>query len=731
MKAWRTNMKIKAGKALAGAILATILIVNSVSAQETTLAQNAPDIQTALAVGGDILNPLPGERILDQQPMIAVKLPSPTPPIDPNTIKLFVDGVDVTAEATVSSEYVFYTSEIPMRLGSHNVLIAYEQVCRNHAAAAECADVTGCSWNAASGACETTSPTPPVSWQFVITRQAPAQPERKPATGRPAPSLTAKSFTGRYMMKVMAIDINEAARAENGYSTEAYNSSDFRFKEGYNTTGNLDFTDRLGQRTIIGHYDRTIEQLRNRANDKFSLNYVDKKSNIMLGDFYMTARNFSQYAISGVQVRGIQLQNAIGSHKITTFAGRSQEPHDGRYYRTTFGVKVDKKHSETHEFRLISLRSKESNFEGSYSYPSSDYVNTLSQTLNFNKKLVASTEAATGRTSKAGDPDPDNSGSDSAINSSITYNGKPFYLKAGRRRVGTNFNPTVLGTFTERDREGGYGEFRFERPSRKIRVSSSFDTYHNNLKHTANNDITDQTRSGRNSLTLNYGWILPQVDLTYNKLYTKSKFDLGYPDTQRSESTNQSVRLTKEFHDTDLFTGTRLTATLSRYDIDRLAYSGATFDPTLSSVSDYNLRSDSTMWSFASRYKAFMSVSYSNSYNKSNSVSTTSLTTFSDTRTTTDSFAAQFNIVPFKFITNYSYRRSARTTMTSDPITSEMSASSSPIDYEHTLTMVYYLTQKKKINFEFSDYDKSFRAPANSGRTFDLSTYEIGYSVDF
>ncbi len=724
-------MKIIGGKALAGAILATIFSVSTVLAQETKLAQNLPGTQTAPAVGGDILNPLPGESILDQQPMIAVKLPSPTPPIDPNTIKLFMDGVDVTAEATVSSEYVFYTSQIPMRFGSHNVLIAYEQICRNHAAAVECADVTGCSWNATSGACETTSPTPPVSWQFIITRQAPVRPDKKPATGRPTPSLDAKSFTGRYMVKVMAIDINEASRAENGYSTESYNRSDFRYKEGYNTTGSLDFTDRLGQRTIIGHYDRTIEQLRNRANDKFSLNYVDKKSNVMVGDFYMTARNFSQYAISGVQIRGIQLQNSIDKHKITTFAGRSQEPHDGRYYRTTFGIKIDKKHSETHEFRLISLRSKESNFEGAYSYPSSDYINTLSHTLNFNKKLVASTEAATGRTSKAGDPDPDNSGSDSAINSSITYNGKPYYLKAGRRRVGTNFNPTVLGTFTERDREGGYGEFRFERPSRKLLINSTFDTYHNNLNHTANNDISDQTRSGRNMLTLNYGWILPQVQMTYNKLYTKSKFDLGYPDTQRSESTNSSLRITKEYHDTRLFTGTRLIASFSRYDIDRLAYSGATFDPTLSSVSDYNLRSDSTMWSFASRYKAFMSLSYSNSLNKSYSISTTSLTTMSDTRTTTDSLAAQFNIVPFKFITNYRYRRSARTTLTSDPITSAMSVSSSPIDYEHTVTMVYYLTQKKKISFEFSDYDKSFRAAANAGRTYDLTTYELGYSVDF
>jgi hypothetical protein len=719
------------GKALVGAILAAIFIVNTASAQEIKLAQNLSGTQASPAMGGDILNPLPGERILDQQPMIAVKLPTPTPPIDPNTIKLFVDGVDVTSEATVSSEYVFYTSEIPMRLGAHNVLIAYEQICRNHTVAGECADVTGCSWNASSGACETTSPMPPVSWQFVIARQAPAQPDRKPAPGRPTPSLDAKSFTGRYMVKVMNIDINEAARAENGYATEAYNRSDFRYKEGYNTTGSLDFTDRLGPRTIIGHYDRTIEQLRNRANDKFSLNYVDKKSNMTIGDFYMTARNFSQYAISGVQLRGIQLQNSIDKHKITTFVGRSQEPHDGRFYRTTLGVKIDKKHSETHEFRLISLRSKESNFDGAYSYPSSDYINTLSHTLNFNKKLVAETEAAVGRTSKAGDPDPDNSGSDSAINASLTYKGKPFYLKAGRRRAGTNFNPTVLGTFTERDREGGYGEFKFERPSRKLRLSSTFDTYHNNLKHTANNDITDQTRSGRNMLTLNYGWILPQVDLTYNKLYTKSKFELGYPDTQRSESTNQSIRITKEYHDTNLFTGTRLTATFSRYDIDRLAYSGATFDPTLSSVSDYNLRSDSTMWSFATRYKAFMSVSYSNSYNKSDSVSTTSLTTLSDTRTTTDSFAAQFNIVPFKFITNYRYRRSARTTLTSDPITSDMSASSSPIDYEHTVTMVYYLTQKKKVSFEFSDYDKSFRAPANSGRTFDLTTYELGYSVDF
>jgi len=673
-----------------------------VYAQNSSEKVNVEDSQDR----GNILNPLPGEVITERFPMIMVKLPTPTPPLDPDTIKLFLDGDDLTSETQPNMQYISYVPKIPLSYGVHNVLVTYQNTDGESIA--------------------------PISWSFKIGMKR-VQVVKKEVKKKSAVDMK-PTTTGRYIIKVKQVDLNNSDR-ETIWKSPNYDS-DIKYQEGVDTTGNFEFTHKFYGKSLTGSFTRAVEQIKGRANDRFSLRYVDNNDNITVGDFYMTARDFSQYTISGVQMRGIKTLRNYNGYVFTTFAGRSQEPHDGRMKRKTYGMKVDKRWSDTNEFRIIGLHSLEKttyNLTSTYRKdPSEDTLYSLKHTSKIKKNLTVDTEVASNKHSEKGlNISSADIGKDSAFRSTVSFSPKNMYMQVGRRTVGPNFNPTVLGTFTEKDREGSFGTFRYSRPSGKLSLGTFYDVYHDNLHHNAGNNITDQTRNSRSNLTLNYGWVLPRIDYSFGKLYTKSKYRIGYPDTQRSESTNETLSITKIFHNTSSLTGSRIMGTFSRYDIDRISYSGATFDPELSSVSDYMLRSDTRNWNFSTRYKALAQISYNSSYNKSLSTSRTTLTTISSSKSNTDSYAVQLNIVPFKFIMNYNFRRSGRKTYTQSSSGLAATLSAAPLEYQHTVTMIYYIDQKRKLSLELSDYDKQYRALTNKGRSYDESSIQLGYSVEF
>ncbi len=689
------------------------------------VGQNSHEIQKdTTSSGGSILNPLPGEAITVRDPMIGLKLPTPTPPLDVNTIKLFLDGNDVTGETQIGLEYIFYTPQMPLSLGVHNVLVSYRQVCEKYTTSADCSAEDKCSWDGSK--CSTPNPVLPVSWSFRIVPPGSAvTPTARPAAGKPEVTTT----TGRYLFKLKSVNLDNGARLNGNFK-----DTDIKYKEGIDTSGTFDFASRFYGKTLTGHYDRSIEEITGRANDRFNFLFADEHGEINAGDFYMTARDFSAFTINGVQMRGIQDKYILGENSITSFYGRSQEPQDGRLDRSTYGTKLDYKYSNKNRFRIIGLRTKEMALPPpSTVKPVTDYIYSLQYNLTYSKNLALASETAFNRHSEFGGP-AKNNGEDSATKVTVTYKpATPFTVQVGRRSVGPNYNPTVLGSFTENDREGEFYDFKYKNVSNKISISSFYDRYHNNLAGNFSvNNITNWTRNSVSSIRLNYGWILPTVTLSYNKLYEESdRFPQRIPESKRDESTSASLNLIKEFHSTDIFTGTKITGTLSRYDNDKKSHALVSSSETLN-------RSDTRSWNFSTRFKDKAQFSYSTSLNKRWSYQGNGNPLddkYTDQKTNTDSLATQLNVIPFKFIVNYAYRRSATklntTAVDQFTLITNRSLTTAPREVQQTATFVYYLSQKKKLSLELINFDRQYRKPGDTDRSYDEQSIELGYSAEF
>lgn len=83
-----------------------------------TLARNA-----GLPASVDDERPANGALVGSQFPEIYARLQQGSSPVDPQTIRVVVDGEDVTASSTVSTAYVSYTPPTAMRSGTHVVEI--------------------------------------------------------------------------------------------------------------------------------------------------------------------------------------------------------------------------------------------------------------------------------------------------------------------------------------------------------------------------------------------------------------------------------------------------------------------------------------------------------------------------------------------------------------------------------------------------------------------------------
>ncbi|MEW5944964.1 MAG: hypothetical protein AB1742_02070 [bacterium] len=214
------------GKAGAAAVqpLAVVAAFHGNAAGEAAPVAVAQKVQAAeeSAVGGNILNPLPGEEIVDRQPMIGIKLPTLDPPISHGSIRLFFDGNDVTGETQVSIEYIFYTPPVPLAIGVHNVRVTYS-------------DIEG-----------TAQPT--LEWFFsVVAKPRVAAPPVK------VPLEPVVSTSGKLTLKAGNVFFNNAARGT------SYPSTDIKYKESPIFTQIFDFTHKAYGKTLTGHFDRSIE----------------------------------------------------------------------------------------------------------------------------------------------------------------------------------------------------------------------------------------------------------------------------------------------------------------------------------------------------------------------------------------------------------------------------------------------------------------------------------------
>ncbi|MEW6203030.1 MAG: hypothetical protein AB1546_13720 [bacterium] len=653
------------------------------SAPPVSVAQAGIDI-TKSASGGNILNPLPGEETTDRQPMIGVKLPE-TPAIKPESIKIFLDGNDVTGETQVSIEYIFYLPATPLKYGVHNVRVTYNDVNDN--------------------------PLPPVSWDFSVVMAVREIPKVRPV--RPVVKEPSVSTSGKMTIEIGDVYLNNAKRANNWPST------DIKYKESERLLNIFDFTHKFYGNTIIGHFDRTIEEITGRPNDRGYLNFINTTHNITLGDYTTSADEYSEYSISGVRMRGIKAMQQTPIFHITSLFGRSQEPQDGRFKRTTYGAKLAYNLTNSFKTKLILLRSREEGIASSSSLPANDNLMSLVNNFTYNKRLSLFSEIATDKRSVLNVNAATIAGKDSAAKFYLNYKVNPIALTVGRRSVGPNFNPTTLGTFIEKDREGSYASFTYA-PSKIWTITTFYDDYHNNLHHQRPYDYTDDTANSISSLTYRSTKI-PNSSYRYSKLYTLTDAQTGFPGTTRNESTSENLTFSYNLPDLKTLVGSRFMMVLSRYDIDRFTNTGTAVL--------FSMRSDTSNYTISTRYKSKAVFSYNNTHNDTITDTVSASTTLTESESTTDGYALQLNVVPFKFITNFDFRRSVRSTITTTAAGSSLTGNT--IEWSKGLTMVYYVTQKSKLNFSYIDFDRQYRAAINAGRSYDERLASLSYSFEF
>jgi hypothetical protein len=105
-------------KVAAAAVLPLAALALSLCAAGRVAAQQAPAALSA-RIEPLILSPEPGERILQDGALVAVSFIDRDQQLDPGSIRLTVDGIDVTPEAQVSAEVVTWVPRANLEPGPH------------------------------------------------------------------------------------------------------------------------------------------------------------------------------------------------------------------------------------------------------------------------------------------------------------------------------------------------------------------------------------------------------------------------------------------------------------------------------------------------------------------------------------------------------------------------------------------------------------------------------------
>ena len=88
------------------------------------LQQVTPASVAAAAPSVQDERPTPDELIGTQYPQIYARLGGGSTPVDPATVRVVVDGADVTSQSTVSSAYIAYTPSSAMSDGTHTIEVS-------------------------------------------------------------------------------------------------------------------------------------------------------------------------------------------------------------------------------------------------------------------------------------------------------------------------------------------------------------------------------------------------------------------------------------------------------------------------------------------------------------------------------------------------------------------------------------------------------------------------------
>lgn len=318
------------------------------------LAQNADPMRDELGVTRlQAAWPLDGAVIDDAQPVIAADASRLESPLDPRTVTISLNGVDVTPSADVTAAYILFQPPAPLTPGRYDVRITASDVSKKRIE--------------------------PLAWSFTISAAAqPAPPELPPTD----------NTTGRFSWSTDYVSVNYLSLPN------LDTPSLFREKEGMKLNTDLNFTNTSDGRTLSGVYHRETQTYTDIEQDKGRLEYRDSHFSASLGHFRF---RISDLTVAGTELAGARVSAARGAWDLTAFSGRSQDPStSGSFHQTASGISGAYNWSDRHSTTLTALTAyeKDDPVFSAAATPARDEIASLLHEFRPNPNVRATLEAA-------------------------------------------------------------------------------------------------------------------------------------------------------------------------------------------------------------------------------------------------------------------------------------------------------------------------------------------------
>jgi len=392
-----------------------------------------------------IVNPESNAAIDDTKPVIGADASQLEVPLDPGTVTVAVDGVDVTQSSEITTGYIVYRPPSPLTPGKHEVRITAKDINRK--------DIE------------------PLTWTFNIKGAEKTGTGNKNGNGT-VRLVTSTDYVAAQYTPQPYIDVTQL----------------FREKKGLKQNADLSFTNISEGRTLIGSYHRETQPYSGTVIDKGRLNYSDPNFDATLGSAWFA---LSDLTVTGAELDGLRIHKKNGPWDLTMFSGRTQDPStSGGYKQMATGLKSTYGWNEKNSTSVTALSAYENETTGSITVnplPAKDNMLSFLQEYDPNQNVKATLEYSL-------DGHKERSKTythDDAVQFSLKGSVDSVTGELTAYNYGENFFPIAEGSskYLENDRKGFLGRGVWQAKS-FLRLGGEYETYDTN---------TDKVNTRRNS----------------------------------------------------------------------------------------------------------------------------------------------------------------------------------------------------------------------------------------
>lgn len=396
-------------KRLTTAITAAILVLFCAAAYAQVTDEQVHKDEMGLS-RMQVIYPPAGATIEEDQPMIGADSSSLETPVDPESVRVFLNGADVSDSAEITPSYVIYEPPGPLAPGLYEVRITAE--------------------NIDNEAIE------PLTWTFsILGEEAPAAVDQRDNT------------TGRLVVSTDYVDASYTPR-----SSISVNDI-FREKEGMKLNADLTFTNISEGRTISGSYHRETQYYTDVELDKARLDYRDEEFDATLGHFWL---KLSELTLLGAELMGARAFRRDDEWALTLFSGRTQDPStSGDFWQLASGLQGSYDWNAAHRTYLTALSAYEKTGATGVTAnpPARDEIVSILHQYRYSPLITATFEAAANNRRENNDDPADH---DSAMRFALTGSRNAVTGELEAYRIEENFLPVAEGSskYLNSDREG-------------------------------------------------------------------------------------------------------------------------------------------------------------------------------------------------------------------------------------------------------------------------------------